>query len=296
MYSVPQYTYKVAPTVSTVTYTGEQNNVNFVISPSVAGAGPRNQYFTYTVNEIDVPGLTTPGSNVMFGLTNSSTVDSTPLYWLNVTGGNNNAVQYQSSQGATVKALPGFRTERGGELASISTTSIVYDEPKTIDGLTFVIGPASTASNSISTSATDGPYTVGQSTNIPNVTIAKVNATCAFSTTSCSVSGLSNLTAVPSVSQAVVPTTLNTAVTPLAVLDSNANSASTLIVVGSKYVNSVAGQIFGQNPSFNQTFGTSSVVVQAFGTNRVLVAGYSAAQTVTAGNQFIQDLLANATV
>jgi len=90
---------------------------------------------------------------------------------------------------------------------------------------------------------------------------------------------------------------LNTAVTPLAVLDSQANNASTLIVVGSKYVNSVAAQIFAQNPSFASSFGPTgpnSVAVTAFGTNRILVAGYSANQTVQAGNEFIQALLAAA--
>jgi len=300
LYSVPQYSYKIAPETSTVTYTGEQNNVNFAITPSSYGTGARNQYYSYAINEIDVPGSTSVASNVVFGITNSSLIGQGQAYWLNDSSGNNNAATYYSTQYGTsttsVKATAGFRTERGGELASISTQQAVYDEPKQIDGLTFVVGPASASSNSLTTATTSGPYSVGQSTNIPNVTIANVTAKCAFTTSSCSVSGLSNLSAVPSVSQAVVPTTLNTAVTPLAVLDSNANAASTLIVVGSKYVNSVAGQIFAQNPSFNQSFGQSSVVVQAFGTNRVLVAGYSASQTVTAGNQFIQDLLANATV
>jgi hypothetical protein len=87
---------------------------------------------------------------------------------------------------------------------------------------------------------------------------------------------------------------LNTAAVPLAVLDSNANPASTLIVVGSKYVNSVAAQIFAQNPSLDSSFGPTSVVVSPFGTSRILVAGYTANQTVQAGNQFIQALLAQA--
>jgi len=67
-----------------------------------------------------------------------------------------------------------------------------------------------------------------------------------------------------------------------------------LIVIGSSYVNSVAAQIFAQNPSFAKTFGPGSVVVQAFGSNRILVAGYTANQTVQAGNEFIQDLLSAA--
>jgi len=303
LYHVPQYTTgEVAPSVSTVTYTGEQNNVNFLNSGSTGTfSQSRVQYFSYTIPEIDVPSSTSAGSNVILGITNATTVDNTPAYYLNQTNGNSGALEYQSTQVSSVgntKALQGFRTERGGDVASISTQSVVYDEPRTIDGLEFIVGAATSgASNTLSThSVPSGPYKIGQATNIPNVTIANVTATCVGSGQGvCSVTGLANLTAVPSASQAIVAANLNTAQTPLAVLDSNSNSASTLIVVGSKYVNSVAAQIFAQNPSFNSTFGTSSVVVQAFGTNRVLVAGFSAAQTVQAGNQFIQDLLANAT-
>ncbi len=219
----------------------------------------------------------------------SSVADPTPLYWLNQTNGDNNAMTYTSSQGNPVKAVQGFRTERGSEVAAISPTSVTYDMAKAVDSLEFVVGPYSSAVSS--TTKTYGPYGVGQATNIPNVTIAQVNASCSFSSTSCSVTGLSNLTATPSVTSATTPVTLNTATTPLAVLDSNANQAATLIVVGSKYVNSVASQIFAQNPSLDSSFGPGSVIVQAFGTNRILVAGYTANQTVTAGNEFIQDLL-----
>ena len=86
-----------------------------------------------------------------------------------------------------------------------------------------------------------------------------VSATCSVggkrTNSSCTVAGVGNLMAMPSVTQAVVPVKLNTAVTPLVVLDTNANNASTLIVVGSKYVNTVAQQIFAQNPSLASTFG-----------------------------------------
>ncbi len=293
-YKVSSYPYYIAPNAisSTVTYTGEQNNVNFALSVySTANTG-RTQYFTYNIPEITVQSSSTPTANLMVGITNSSSMLSTPGYWLNYSLGNNNAATYLSSQNAAVKALQGFRTERGSELGSVSTTSLTYYEPRSVDGLQFIVGPANVTS---STSTKEyGPYGVGQSTNIANVTIAKVNATCAFSTTSCTVTGLANLTAIPSVSQAVVANPLDTATTPLAVLDSQATNTSTLIVVGSKYVNSVAAQLFQQNPALDSSFGQSSVVVQSFGTNRILVAGYTAQQTVQAGNQFIADLLQKA--
>ena len=298
LYSVPSVGFMQLGNSASVSYTGENNNVNFALATNLpSNTAVRGLYGTYTMPEITVSTSSTPGANTVIDLTNSSSTPSSPLYWLNSSTTGNNAVGYQSSQvgSSLVKAQSGFRTERGSEIASISTTSLTYDMAKSIDGLQFVVGPS--GSNSSSTTRLYGPYGVGQATNIPNVTVSKVNATCTFSTTSCSVSGLNNLTAVPSVSSAVVANPLNTATTPLAVLDSNANNASTLIVVGSKYVNSVAAQIFAQNPSFDQSFGptgSSAVTVQAFGQNRILVAGYTASQTVQAGNQFIQALLASA--
>ncbi len=293
-YKVSSYPYYIAPNAlsSTVTYTGEQNNVGFTLSVYSTSNSGRNQYFTYNMPEITVQSSSTPNANVMVGITNSSSMLSSPEYWLNYSLGNNNAETYLSSQGASVKAIQGFRTERGGDLGAVSTTSITYYEPRSVDGLQFVVGPGNTTS---STSTKEyGPYGVGQSTNIANVTIAAVNAICTFSTTSCTVTGLNNLTATPSVSQAVVATKLDTATAPLAVLDSQAGNTSALIVVGSKYVNSVAAQIFSQNPTLDSSFGSSSVTVQAFGTNRILVAGYTANQTVQAGNLFIEDLLGSA--
>lgn len=300
LYKISAYPYYVAPNgvTSTVTYTGEVNNLNFAL-----GAGgntntvARNQYFGFNILEITNSTGTTANANVIVGITNGSSIYATPLYWLNNSQGNNQALTYQSSQNNNVKAVQGFRTERGGMVGSVSTTSVVYDEPRSVDGLRFIVGPYT--ANAAATSVTNfGPYGIGQATNIPNVTIAKVNATCTFSTTSCTVTGLSNLTATPSVSKAVSDVLLNTASTPIAVLDSGANNSSTLIVIGSKFVNSVAGQIFAQNPTLNSAFGPTgaqSVIVKAFGTNRILVAGYTAQQTVTAGNQFIQALLQGAT-
>ncbi|MHB1830190.1 MAG: hypothetical protein ACYCO0_02250, partial [Candidatus Micrarchaeaceae archaeon] len=145
-----------------------------------------------------------------------------------------------------------------------------------------------------------GPVGIGQAVpGFSNLTVSNVTATCggvSVKTSTCTVSGLANVTATPSVTQAVVPVSLNTATTPLVVLDSNANSAATLVLVGSKFVNSVSAQVFAQNPSLNSSFNTGSVVVQAYGTNRILVAGYTANQTVQAGNQFINDLLQAAAV
>ena len=294
-YMVNQYPYQIATTATSanVLYSvGTESNMHFQLYTSSipSDTAQRATYFTYNVPEVTEPSQTSSaGANITFDITNQSTL--TTGYWLNQTNGNGNSVNYYGSGATSTQAQQGFRTERGSEIGSISTTGLTLDLAESVDTLQFFVGPqSSTVSSSV---ATYGPYKVGQATNIANVSIASVNASCALASTpsSCSVSGVANLTAVPSVTQAVTPVKLDTSTTPLAVLDSNANNASTLILVGSKYVNSVSAQVFAQNPSLDSSFGPSSVVVQAFGTNRILVAGYSANQTVQAGNQFIQDLL-----
>ncbi len=269
---------------------------------NLTGVTPANlqgshAYFTYKITEYPVPGITSPTNDLLeVGIYNSSTgVGAAPYFQLNTSvGGQKNNATYVSTQFNQVNAPVGFYTERGSKVASISPSSVTLDLAKAVDTLQFTVGPVSTSpatSNSV-TSSSVGPVGVGQSVpGYVNLTVSKVNATCTFTSTSCSVTGLSNLTATPSVTQATVPVYLHTERQPLVVLDSNANSAATLIVVGSKYVNSVAGQVFAQNPSLNSSFGTSSVVASAEGTNRILVAGYTANQTVQAGNQFIQQLL-----
>ncbi|MGC8547702.1 MAG: hypothetical protein ACP5MC_01695, partial [Candidatus Micrarchaeia archaeon] len=273
----------------------------FTVGNTVTGA---HAYFSYTLQEFPVPANSTANDLLSFDIVNSTAGASAALnnlFQLNYsmttsnTAGTRNNVTYTSTTGANFNVQQGFRTEKGSEVASISPTSLTFDLAKNVDMLAFAVGPV----NATTTSGQKvvGPFGVGQATNLPNVTIAKVNATCSFAsnaTTGCTVVGLDNLTATPSVSQAITPVKLNTVAQPLVVLDSAANSASTLIVIGSKYVNSVAAQIFAQNPSLDSSFGPSSVIVQAFGTNRILVAGYYANQTVQAGNEFIEALLANA--
>jgi hypothetical protein len=277
--------------------TSFQNGLQLTTTTPTAAPGQK-KYFTYAINEYDVPQYTGANGNdiLEFGIYNSSNAGSQNFQFAlnqSATGTKNNMTYIPSSGGSGVNAPLGFITERGSKVASESASSVTVNMAKVVDTLQFVVGPtAGVAGSNTVTSTSVGPVGVGQAVpGFSNLTVSKVNATCTFTSTSCSVAGLSNLTAVPSVTHAVVPVSLNTATTPLVVLDSNANSAATLIVVGSKYVNSVAGQIFAQNPSLNSSFGPSSVVASAEGTNRILVAGYTANQTVQAGNQFINQLL-----
>jgi len=307
-YPVSGYSYPWLYSGSSVQY-NQQNgqplasfNLNHFTVPQ--GATGAHNYFNYTLEEFPVPTNSVASDLLAFDIVNSTAGISAALnnlFQLNysatpsTTPGTKNNVTYTSTTGASFNVQQGFRTEKGSEVATISPSQLVFGLAKSVDMLEFAVGP-STSTTTVS-SKVAGPFGVGQATNIPNVTIAKVTANCTYSsnvTSSCTVTGLSSVTGVPSVSQAITPVKLNTAATPLVVLDSNANPAATLIVIGSSYVNSVAGQIFAQNPSFAQTFGPSSVVVQAFGSNRILVAGYTANQTVQAGNEFIQDLLSAA--
>ena len=301
--------YKTAVLASGTTFTYNQQNGQVPVSgfgvPVASTTNPVmtgvQQYFTVNVPEYNVPSVTSSMDNLSFGIYNSTNggVQNWAFQLNESTTGTKNNMTYISSQGHSVNAPAGFVTERGSKVASISPSTDVVNYAKTVDTLQFVVSPAGTLVNSTTASKTVGPVGVGQSVpGFANLTVSAVNATCSggsATSSACTVTGLANVSATPSVSHAVVPVSLNTATTPLVVLDSNANSASTLVVVGSKYVNSVAAQIFAQQPALNSRFGPSSVVVQQYGNNRILVAGYTANQTVQAGNQFINDLLQAAT-
>ena len=315
MYKTSGNNYFQLTTTPTVTYSQQNGQtaptggfqINTATAPNPVTA-TMNPYFTYNVIEYDVPGYTSSNDVLQFGIYNNTNGGGSSFgFALNRTvGQNRNNMTYYSSQvvagtgGSSVAAPVGFVTERGSKVAAISPSSVTINYAKAVDLLQFVVSPSATVVNSTSGTKSVGPVGVGQAVpGFSNLTVSNVTATCggvSVKTSTCTVSGLANVTATPSVTQAVVPVSLNTATTPLVVLDSNANSAATLVLVGSKFVNSVSAQVFAQNPSLNSSFNTGSVVVQAYGTNRILVAGYTANQTVQAGNQFINDLLQAAAV
>ena len=145
-YHVAQYpNWYQAPSASSanVLYTVGSTNLPFALKHfNVPNVGPQ-EYYQYSMPEIVVPQSTTATANIILGIMNASSLQSSPIYWINETNGNNNDLQYQSSQGFTVKAPVGFRTERGSEVGSISTTSVTYDMAKAVDTLQFLVGPAS---------------------------------------------------------------------------------------------------------------------------------------------------------
>jgi hypothetical protein len=271
---------------------------NTGISTATSGV---QQYFQYTMEENPVPGVSSVFDTLGFGIYNSTSgVAATPVFGLNYsTAGTKNNMSYYASAytntaGTAINAPQGFRTERGSVISSITPTSATVKFATTVDQLEFVVGAANTTAAGKSAKLF-GPYGVGQATNLANVSIAKVNATISLgAASSYKVSGIENVTATPSVSSATVPVLLKNLSTtaPLVVLDSAANPADNLILVGSGYVNTLSQQV-QQVAGLSITPG-STPVVQVFGTNRILVAGYAAADTTAAANSFIQDLYANA--
>jgi hypothetical protein len=312
MYSESGKPYYLTATAANVLY-NQQNgqpttdfNLAAVGAPNLA-AGTVAQYFTYTMNEIAVTGQSTQDA-LAFGLVNSTAGDpamGSTLFQLNYsantgsfTHGNPNNMTYEPSglssfsSPLTTSTNAGFRTERGSKIASITPTSVTVDFAKSPDTLEFVAATSNTVAPTKSFKVY-GPYGIGQATNIANVSVYNVNATISLSgTSSYNITGISNIIATPSIASADQPVLLsNLASQPLVAVagTSAVNSGSSLILVGSGYVNALSQQLQTlYNVSIDSP--SSAVVAQAYGTNRILVAGYTANQTTQASNNFIQAL------
>jgi hypothetical protein len=306
------YLYETSPTSaggSNVIYNqqnGQPTSLFQLTQTSQSGSGApavSTKFYTYSMSENPVPGISSTSDSLGFEIVNSTSgVAATPAFNLNVSlGGTKNNMSYTASTytntgSSYVNAPQGFRTERGSVVASIQPTTATVKFATSVDELALVIGPTNSTATGKSAKLY-GPYGVGQATNIANVSIAKVNATIKLGSggsSSYTITGVDNITATPSVTMATVPVLLKNLSTtaPLVVLDSAANPADNLILVGSGYVNTLSQQV--QQVSNVTVVPGATPIVQAFGTNRILVAGYAAADTTAAANSFIQDLYANA--
>ncbi len=262
--------------------------------------GSSKEYWTYTMNELAVANHASEQDGIAFGLFNNTAgINSQPLFILNgtVDGAKNNVTYYPTTGTANfINANQSFITERGSKVASIGPYSITFDIATAVDGLMFDVAPSSASTSNAVSYATYGPYGVGQSTNLANVSIAKVTANVSVTPGHFTVTGINNLTATPSVSSADTPVLLKNlsagAANNLVVLDSQANPSSTLVLVGSGYVNSLSAQL---EKALNISITPSTPVLSAYAANttrgaRILVAGYYANQTTAEANTFIQDL------
>lgn len=296
---------------ATLTYNQQngQTPTSFTMSgpnPVLRTAGTNGpwSFFSYSMNEINTaPVNQLSQDSFSFNILNATSgTGQQTIFYLNYSASleNNNVTytpSYSIAGSSAVHARQGFISERGSKVATISSGELDFNMAEAVDELQLIVSAAGT--NTLATGQkVIGPYQIGQGNipGLPNVTIANITASCAGSvaagTGGCTVTGQDNLTAVLTPSVVSTPVKLDTSATPLVVLDSQANTGETLIVIGSKFVNSVAAQIFNVNSGLNGAFNTSSEIWQAEGSNRILIAGWYANQTVTAGNKFIQYLLA----
>ncbi len=295
-----------------VTYNQQngQASQTFSLASASTPTGNLNEYYSYTMGELPAtPYSTVLTDSLSFGIYNSTAgVGASPLFQLNYSAsGTKNNMTYESSQNQFIQVPVGFRTEKGSKVASITPTALTVDMAKAVDTLAFAVSTSGGNSSTV-THATVGPFGIGQSLTslgLPNASVSKVTGTLALGPNATySITGISNITATPSVSQAISPVLLkNLTTAPIAVLDnaSTLNPASSLVLIGSGYVNSLSEQVqtannFTASPSMGNG---SGYIVQAFsGSNgsgaRIYVAGYSAADTTAAANAFIQDLYNNA--
>ena len=192
----------------------------------------------------------------------------------------------------TINAEEGYITERGSQFADVSTQSAAWKRARRLGEMKFFV---KTTGTTPTTGTLVGPLGEGETANVGggvSVKVMNITETVGACTSggagACLVTGTDQLTATPSVTTAIVPTPLNTATAKLVVLDKDADTAATLIVVGGNLVNTVADEVVKAG---GIDLATEGVVVRAVGTKRILVAGYTGDQTTAAADQFIAELL-----
>ncbi len=275
---------------------GQTTNTFSISQSSPTGAGAQ-QYYKFYIGEQAVPSNTAAVDSFGIGIYNNTlgTQQST-LFDVNYSvNGQHNNVTYTGTSGTAFAVKTGFRSEKGSQVAAISPTQDTFSMAEAQDYLQFSLTP-STSNTAVTKAVSEhGPYTIGQATNIANVSIANVEASIQLKNSTYTISGIGNIIATPSVKSATTPVLLKSlSTTPLVVLDSQANttSGSNLILIGSGYVNSLSQQL---QKSYNISFVPSSApIAQAYGSNRILIAGYYANQTTSAANSFIDQLYAAA--
>jgi len=194
----------------------------------------------------------------------------------------------------TTTVEPGYISERGTQFVDMSTYGVSFKRARRLGELKFF---AKTKGTETTTGTVVGPLGEGESANVGGGVTVKVReitetvGTCTAGGAQCTVTGAEGLSATPSVTKADVRVPLNPATNKLVVLDKDADTSATLIVVGGNLVNTVADQVIrGAAIDLSK----DRVVVKAVGTTRILVAGYTAADTLTAADQFINELIAAA--
>ncbi len=287
-----------------VSYNLQNGQTNSIVQLTFTGttnptSGTATKFGNFVVSEYDVPSSTSYQDYLSFGIYNSSLgAAQYPQFMLNQSdSGTRNNMTYTSSTGTALNAPVGFVTERGSSVGSISPTSVSINYATNVNQLQFAIGPSANATL-VKKGYAQYTYGLGQAVSLPgytgNVTVGAITATVSATGAGGQsvINGIENVTSSPvSVSTPVLLTNLTT--TPLVVLDSQANSQDSLVLIGSGIVNSLSAQLQSTLNITNSNLNVTGGVVQASG-NQILVAGYTAEQTQQAANSFIQKLYQNA--
>ncbi len=235
--------------------------------------------------------LDTTDNKDKFLLTTSATKE---IYYLGVSGGS--YIDTNLAIGTTT-AEEGYYSERGSQFASMDTGSVVFNRARKLGELKFFV--KSQGANT-TTATTIGPLGVNETANVGGGVTIKVDSitstvgTCtAGPNAQCTVTGQNGLTVtgVPATADTRVALPITT--DPLVLLDSQASSSATLIVVGGPVVNTVADDVMKNTPGLTLA-NPGDYIAQAVGNNRILVAGFNGVDTTTAANKFMADLIAAA--
>lgn len=265
------------------------------------------KFGNFIVSEYNVPSSTSYTDKLSFGIYNSSLGTAQyPSFMLNESdgasaGGTRNNMTYVPSSAGTgqsvINAPVGFVTERGSSVGSISPTSVSINYATNVNQLQFAIGPTANGTF-VKKGYAQYTYGVGQAVSLPgyngNVTVGAITATVSGTGPSGQsvIQGINSVVSYPQpVSTPVLLKNLTTA--PLVVLDTNASSQDSLVLIGSGYVNSLSKTLQNALNITDKDLNVTGGKVQTLN-NQILVAGYTAQQTQQAANTFIQQLYANA--
>ncbi|MEM3369888.1 MAG: S-layer protein [Candidatus Micrarchaeia archaeon] len=203
-----------------------------------------------------------------------------------------------NAQLLTANREAGFVSQKGSVIASRSASSITFKMAKKLGEFQYFLMPSS---STVSEGTSTQTLSEGQQVTVQESTVKvkEISATVG----ACSVSGGS---AACTASSAGMSAVLDVAGTPasasfavpykmssterLVVLDSEAPTAESLILVGGQLVNSLtASAIAGTDVKIDKP---GVKVVSAVSDNRIVVAGYTADDTQQAAADFISQLLA----
>lgn len=179
----------------------------------------------------------------------------------------------------------GYISPRGSKATSMSSTGATLNYATSLAHALYTLAKAGTETTGAS-STTD--FKIGEDAlNDGGYKVVVKGVNAGGGVAGGQISGIENLH--PSVATADSVVNLNTASTPLVVLDSQASTTQPLIVVGGPMVNSVASTVLGGRGAL--TAGTEAMV-KVFD-DKIVVAGYLADDTMAAANALINWMASN---